>query len=148
MATWKDVNRLVDMMGGSHPSDTMDQVIVAGCEPDRKQKLFISYEVMKPDFEFVNVASVFAMIDLVNVEAVVRRVGRLSVGCVSYQYVYENGKEVDGLVTLASSMPLASLELTDGANGQAHFGIYLNVFGRAADTLEMEFAEPGRPDFF
>ncbi len=145
MATWKDMNRLVDMMGGSHLSDTMDQLVVPGCEPDRKQKIFIAYEVMKPDFEFVKVMSAFAMVDLVNVEAVVRRVGRLQVGCVSYQYVYENGREVDGFVTLASTTPLASLDLTEG---QAHFGIYLNVFGRAADTLEVEFAEPGRPDFF
>jgi hypothetical protein len=145
MATWREVNQLVDMLGGSRSSDTLDRVIVPGCEQEREQKVFLAYELMKPDFEFVKLASPVAMIDLVDVEPVVRRVGRLQVGCLSYQYVYENGKEVDGFLTLATSIPLVTLDLADSA---AYFALYLNIFGRAADTLEKELAEPGRPDFF
>lgn len=139
MATWLEVGQQLLQIGGQQLNETMWRVDLQGCEPSRTQQVFVSYEVMKPDFEMLKVLSPVAPSSLVDVEGVVRMLGGLVVGNIGYTPT----GSADGLVHIGTTIPLALLDLTS----PQLFLVYLAMVAQAADGFERQLLGPvGMPD--
>jgi hypothetical protein len=144
MAQWQEVEQIASMMGGKRFNDTMWMLQIPGSTPMRRQKVFVSLEILPPDFQLIRIASPVAMIAHVHPGAALRRIGQLQVGSISYAPSFNDGRPVDGWINIATSLPLAILDLRESGM----FMIYLSILARAADTLEQEFSGPAAPDLF
>jgi hypothetical protein len=114
-------------------------------EGDRTQKVFVFYELMRPDFEFVQIKSPFAPIRDVDVARTLKSFGQLNVGAIGYSPIYDSdGRETDGFLNIATSIPLRSLDLSD----PTPFLLYLHILARAADNLERNLSSMGPVDAF
>jgi hypothetical protein len=132
------------LLSGQQLSDTVWVFELGGAEQGRRQRVFVTHEVMPPALEFVRVTAAVSMMSLVDAEAVIRRIGQLQTGCVSFTPSATEGRPDDGIVNLCTVIPLAALDLSE----PTPFLLYLTVFARTADTLEGELLPAGAPDMF
>jgi hypothetical protein len=144
MATWEELGNYLSQLGGRQPADTIWILKLPGSEESRTQTIGVSLEQISPDFEFIKITSAVAMITDVDMNEILRRYGQLLVGCIAYTPAATKDRPDDGIVNLASTSPLAALDLRD----PSPFLLYLHVLARAADTVERELAKPGVPDLF
>jgi hypothetical protein len=145
LATWDDFCGVAATFGGTRLSDAAWRFDLQVHGEGRAQKVFAFYELMKPDLEFLKIASAFAEIDAVDCEAVLKAFGQLNVGSIAYTPRFDAaGNPIDGFLTLATSLPLATLDLSE----PLQFMLYLNIFARAADTIEQQVSTPGSRDLF
>jgi hypothetical protein len=110
----------------------------------RRQKVFVTYELMKPDFEFLRITAAVSMMSLADPKMIIRQVGQLQAGCVSFTPSATQGRPDDGIINLCTVIPLVALDLTE----PGPFLLYLNIFAITADNLEQEMMPAGAPDMF
>ena len=145
MATWHEFCGLARRFGGKQLNETGWMFDLQGCEAGRSQKVFVSYELMKPNFEFIQVRSAFVLINEVDTEQVLKRVGQLQAGSIGYSPLFDrHGNPIDGVLNISSAIPLAVLDLSE----PTWFILYLNILARTADGIEQRISAPGSPDIF
>src|ERR1019366_2900846 len=131
MTKWDDICRVASAFGATELSATAWMFEMHG-SATAMQKVFVSYEVMEPDLEFIQLRSPIAGIDGADCDAILGEYGQLLVGSMGYVPTWkEVGTEVDGWLALISTIPLALLDLSDEAN----FLIYCNLIARAAEEI-------------
>lgn len=137
MGTWPEVCAIASRFGARQLNDTAWLFELPGADEGRVQKVFVFYELLKPDFEFVQIKSPFAPIHEVDVDRVIRSLGQLQVGAIGYAPFRANdGSELDGMLDITTSIPLRSLDLSDPTT----FLLYLHILARAADNIGSKFA--------
>jgi hypothetical protein len=145
LATWDELCDVAGKFGGARVRDTAWRFDVEVHGEGRSQNVFVFYEVLKPDLEFIKIASAFAAIDAVDCAAVMKAFGQLTVGSIGYSPRFDAaGNPVDGFLTLSASLPLATLDLS----APMQFMLYLNVLARAADTIERQVNGDGSTDLY
>lgn len=106
----------------------------------RTQRVWISYEVVKPDYEVVRIHSPFARVGAVELAPVVRQVGQLLVGALGYlAAVDEAGDPDNGILTVGTTVPLDLL----GPGQVADMFMHVPLIAGAADRLEEQFGLAG-----
>ncbi len=145
MATWAEFCGLAPAFGGTQSSGTAWMFQVKGKGEHRSQKVFVFYELMQPDMEFLQVKCAFVRIAEVDCEAVLKGLGQLLVGAIGYSPAWDpDGKEIDGFLNITTSIPLSTLDLSN----PTPFFLYLNVVAQSADDIEQRINAPGSPDRF
>ena len=140
MASWYEFCGVAGRFGGTQISETAWRFDVQGRGEARTQRVFVFHEIMKPDFEFIQVKSAFVMMDEVDCEQVLKGLGQLQVGAIGYSPRFdEAGNPVNGFLNITSSIPLLSLDLSE----PSWFFLYLNVLGQASDDIEQRLAASG-----
>jgi hypothetical protein len=137
MGTWPEVCAIAKQSGARQLNDTALLFEVQGAEHGSVQKVFVFHEVMQPDFEFLQIQSAFASIQDVDVEKVIKDLGKLQVGAIGYSPFYDDdGDEIDGVISITTSIPLSPFDLSD----PTPFLIYLHILAKAANTIERNLA--------
>lgn len=132
VATYQGFCQEAGRFGGVQESADVWSFDLQGKAEGRSQVVFVFHEVMPPDLEFLQVKSVFAQIAAVDCAKVLKGFGQLNVGAIGYSPNFDDqGNEVDGFLTIASSFPLPALDLSD----PTWFFLYLNLVAQAADAL-------------
>ncbi len=144
MARWSDLATVAPLINGQQVAETVWVFYMDIGGNGRKQKVFVTYELMKPDFEFLRISAAISMMSLADPEMIVRRVGQLQAGCVSFTPSATQDRPDDGIINLCTVIPLAALDLTE----PGPFLLYLNIFAMTADNLEQELMPSGAPDMF
>jgi hypothetical protein len=144
MARWSELATSAALINGQRVTETVYMFHLDVGESGRKQKVFMTYELMSPDFEFLRITSAVSMISVSDPEVVIRRVGQLQAGCVSFTPSATQGRPDDGIINLCTVIPLGALDLVD----PKPFLLYLNIFAMTADNLEQELMPAGLPDMF
>jgi hypothetical protein len=145
MGTWRDVCTIAVQFGARQLNDTGWLFELQGAAEDRTQKVFVSYELMQPDFEFVQIKSPFAPMRDVDVARTLKSFGQLNAGAIGYSPIYDSdGRETDGFLNITTSIPLRSLDLSD----PTPFLLHLHILARAADNLERNLSSMGPVDAF
>jgi hypothetical protein len=129
MAKWQDIESLY-IPGAEQVSDSMWMINLDGCVEGRRQKVFLSRDVIKPDLAIIRISSAFGLVSELNIEAVLRGTGDMLIGGLTHSPYGDD----DGIVSLGTSLPLMFLDLTEAA----FFYVYLGILARAADRLEMQ----------
>lgn len=104
----------------------------------RTQKVAVGREVIKPDWELLQIQSVFALQSEVNLPSVVEQVGQMLIGSLGFVPV-----EGDALLTLVTTFPFDALD----ASKLATVSLTAQVLADAADTLEEAYGGPGLDRF-
>lgn len=116
-----------------------------GVDEGRTQKVFVFYEVIKPDFEIIRVSSPVSAIADVDAASVLRSFGQLLVGGIGYSPdADDDGRDSGGFLTIATSVPLAALDLSN----PTPLLLYLFVLAKAADDVELKISPTGPLDPF
>lgn len=145
VATWEEFCAFAEANQGRRLSATGWVFDAIGSAADRSQKVFAFLEVLPPGFEILQVKSAFAEIEEVDVEAVVRRLGQLSVGAIGYTPgVGGLGEPTDGYLNLTSSIPLAAIDLSD----PLPLTVFLAAMAEVTDDLERHIHRPQDPDTY
>lgn len=145
MATWNEFCSVAPTFGGTQSSGTAWMFHLQGKGEHRSQKVFVFYELMQPDFEFLQVKSAFVRIAEVDSEAILKGLGQLLVGAIGYSPAWgSDGNEIDGFLNITTSIPLRTLDLSDSTS----FFLYINVLAQSADDIEQRINAPGAPDRF
>jgi hypothetical protein len=140
MSTWQEVCAIASRFGARQLNDTAWLFELPGAGEGRVQKVFVFYELLLPDFEFVQVKSAFAPIREVDVDRVIRSLGQLQVGAIGYTpFRADDGSELDGMLYITTSIPLRSFDLSDPTT----FLMYLHILARAADDIGGKVASAG-----
>lgn len=137
MATWSQIGSVVRVLPCEKLNDTMWSVDFFIDGTDRTQRVFLEYEVVKPDMEFVKAVSPLAPAQALDIEAVVRKFGSLTIG--SFSYIQFSGG--GGSLFLGSSVPLQLLDLSD----PHAFLLYLQLLAQAADWIKMSYTDQVTP---
>ena len=126
--------------GAKQLNPTLWQFGVPARAGDREHEVFVSYEVMQPEFEFLQLKSALVRVSEVDCGQVLRSFGQLLVGAIGYQPMFDaNGNAFDAMVMLSSSFPLAGINLSE----PTWLLLYINVLGQAADGLGQQMAVSG-----
>ena len=144
MGTWDEVCEMAGGFGAQRLGATAWMFELEGRDPDRLQKVFVSYELnlMEPFFEFIQVKSAFVSIAEVDMDRVMRGMGQMQVGGLGYSPLFDaEGNPIDGLVTITTSIPLASLNV-----GDPTLLLYLHIVAKAADRIEAGISSPEAGD--
>ncbi len=132
MATWLEFCGLAGRFGGKQLGETAWVFELQSDGEGQLQRVFVFHELMKPDFEFIQVKSPVVPINEVDTEQVLKAFGQLNVAAIGYSPNFDAaGNPIDGFLTLSTSIPLAGLDLSDGTS----FFLYLNVVARAAGDM-------------
>jgi hypothetical protein len=91
MASWSHVVATIGALQAQQLNDTMWQVEMLVSNTDRTQRVFLTYEVLKPDMEFVKVSVPLGFNAAISTEAVVQKFGSLTVGSFSYLQFSQGG---------------------------------------------------------
>lgn len=129
MASWSQVIATIGALQAQQLNDTMWQIEMLVSNSDRTQRVFLMYEVLKPDMEFVKVAIPLGLSAAISTEAIVQRYGSLTVGSFSYLQLSQGG-----MLFLGYSLPLPLLDLSD----QNAFLLHLQLLSNAADMIQMQ----------
>lgn len=143
MASWSDVSAVAASHGGERLSESMLQFNIQGKGVGRRQKVFMSYELMPPDFEFVRIESPIGIMSELEPEAALRGLGQLQVGALTYTPVPNSAMD-DGIVGIGTTMPLALVDLTE----PLVLMLYINILAQAADNVEQQIGGASMPDRF
>lgn len=127
VATWTDLIGVVERMGGQRVNDEMLRMDVLVQSSGTYQQVYLMYELMKPDLEFVKIASPVGALPLVDVHNLLRSYGSLTIG--GFQCMASD--EAGGILTLGSSMPLALLDLSQ----PVVFMLTLSILGSASQGV-------------
>jgi hypothetical protein len=130
MATWHEVESVVQLLPSKKLNDTLWALDLSIYNSDRTQQVFVAYEVIQPDMEFVTINSPLAQIRCMNMEAIVRNFGALNIGSLSYVPFDED----DGMLCIGTNLPLSILDLSQ----REIFLTYLSVLAKAADTIRIQ----------
>jgi hypothetical protein len=145
MATWDQFCAVAPTAGGKELSPAAWVFDLPGVDEGRTQKVFVFYEVIQPAFGIVRVSSPVAAIADVDVESVLKSFGQLLVGGIGYSPDFaDDGHSFGGFLTIASSVPLAALDLSDATQ----FLLYLFILAKAADDVELKISSTGAIDPF
>ncbi len=144
MARWSDLAAVAPLINGQQVAETVWVFHMDAGGNGRKQKVFVTYELMKPDFEFLRITAAVSMISLADPEIIIRQVGQLQAGCVSFTPSATQDRPDDGIINLCTVIPLVALDLTE----PGPFLLYLNIFAMTADNLEQELMPAGATDMF
>lgn len=144
--TWTALRDRLAAIGVEALSDTALVKTIPRGDTGRSQRVWLSYEVILPDFEVVRIHSPFARIGAVDLSEIVRHVGQLLAGSLGYlNAADEAGDPSNGILTVGISLPL---ELLDPGNTAdiASVMTHVAIISAAADQLEERFGAPG--DFY
>jgi hypothetical protein len=137
MGTWQEVCAIARKFGAQQLNDTAWLFQLQVAEEGRLQKVFVFYEFMRPDFEFMQIKSIFGPIQEVDLKKVIKGLGQLQVGAIGCSSIYANdGSEIDGMLNITTSIPLRPFDLSD----PTIFIVYLHILARAADNAERNLA--------
>ena len=103
---------------------------------DVRQQVYLMYELMKPDLEFVKIASPVGVLPLVNLREMLWDHGSLTIG--GFQCIPTS--DVDGILTLGTSIPLPLLDLSE----PSVFLLAMNVLAGASQRVSREISGFGR----
>jgi hypothetical protein len=99
VGTWQEVCAIARKFGAQQLNDTAWLFQLQVAEEGRLQKVFVFYEFMRPDFEFMQIKSVFGPIQEVDLKKVIKGLGQLQVGAIGYSPLRANdGSEIDGML--------------------------------------------------
>ncbi|MDQ6944923.1 MAG: hypothetical protein M3256_01340 [Actinomycetota bacterium] len=135
MATWQEFCGLAERFGGEKLNETAWRFELAIPNENRVQTVFVFYEMMRPDFEVIQVKSAFVVLSQLDLDlpTLLQTCGQMQVGAIGYSPTFEDdGSVKDGILNISTSIPLAALDLSDAVP----FFLYLNILGQAADSLE------------
>ncbi len=137
MGTWQEVCAIARNFGAQQLNDTAWLFQLQVTEEGKLQKVFVFYELMPPDFEFMQIMSAFGPIQEMDLKKVIKRLGQLQAGAIGYSpFRADDGSEIDGMLNITTSIPLRPFDLSD----PTVFIIYLHILARAADNAERNFA--------
>jgi hypothetical protein len=129
MATWSQVESVVKMLSAEQLNDTMWSVELSIGETGRTQLVYVMYELIKPDMEFVKASSPLdSALTPLDIEAAVREFGSLTVGSLSYMQ-FSDGS---GMLFIGTTIPLRVLDLSD----PHPFLLYLQLLAQDADWIK------------
>ena len=75
MGTWQEVCAIARKFGAQQLNDTTWLFQLQVAEEGRLQKVFVFYEFMRPDFEFMQIKSIFGPIQEVDLKKVIKGLG-------------------------------------------------------------------------
>jgi hypothetical protein len=140
MGSWQEVCAIGSRFGARQMNDTAWLFELQGDDEGSLQKVFVFYELMQPDFEFLQIKSAFASIREVDAEAAIKKLGQLQVGGIGYApFRASDGSQADGMLTITTSIPLRSFDLSDPTT----FMLYLHILARAANNSGRSFSSTG-----
>ena len=135
MADYQQFCAVASSFGAEQLNPDVWRFELPGRDAERTQDVFVMRELMPPDLEFLQIKSAFAPLEETDCAQVLRHFGQMTVASIGHNPLYDDqGNQEDGLLTLASSLPLAVLDLTN----PLAFMLYLHVLARAADGLEQQ----------
>lgn len=140
MGSWQEVCAIGSRFGARQMNDTAWLFELQGDDEGNLQKVFVFYELMQPDFEFLQIKSAFVSIREVDAEAAIKKLGQLQVGGIGYApFRASDGSQADGMLTITTSIPLRSFDLSDPTT----FMLYLHILARAANNIGRNFSSTG-----
>jgi tetratricopeptide (TPR) repeat protein len=133
---WIALRSMLETSGAQRLSETALSMEIPRGDTGRTQRVWISYEVVAPDYEFARLHSPFARVGTVNLDEVVRDSGKLIIGSIGYTPSADALGNDIGLLTVGSSIPLMMLNPNDAGS----ILMYLAVLAGAADQLEARWS--------
>ncbi len=129
---WAAVRQTLETAGAQRLSDIALSLEIPRGDTGRTQRVWISYEVLAPDYEIVMLHSPFARIGTVSANEVLLESGQMIIGSIGYMPSQDASGNDIGFLTLGSSIPLIMLNPADAGS----ILMYLAVLSGAADQLE------------
>ncbi|MGH4024022.1 MAG: hypothetical protein ACRDRV_05495 [Pseudonocardiaceae bacterium] len=138
MATWSDVSNMAKMYGAEQKSETVWLFNIQGTDESRRQDVYVSYELMPPDFELIKISSLVATLEHVDPGEIFRNVGKFQIGNLGYSPGFEReGGQNDGFITIGTTIPLAIINISD----PTFLLLYLHILADLADALEQQYSK-------
>jgi hypothetical protein len=126
--------------GAKQLNPTLWQFGVPARAGDHEHDVFASYEVMQPDFEFLQLKTGLVSASNVDCGQLLRSFGQLLIGAIGYQPLFDaNGNSTGGMLTVSTSIPLAGIDLSE----PSWLLLYINVLGQGADGIGQQLAQTG-----
>lgn len=143
MASWSDVSAVAHKFGAQRLGDSAWLFEIQGTDESRQQKVFVNYELMPPDFEFLKISSVLTHVKGVDTREILEKAGQFQVGSLNYTPDFdEDGRITDGFITLGTTIPLALIDISD----PTWFLLYLHILAHTADAQEQQFSALSKLD--
>ena len=129
MATWSQVESAIKLLSAEQLNNTMWSTELHIDGTDRTQRVFVAYELVPPDMEFVKVSSpIDSAGAIMDPGSVLQQFGSLTVGSLSYLQFSQGG----GMLFIGTSIPLWVLDLSN----PHPFLLYMHVLAQAADMVK------------
>lgn len=122
---WNEFGAIARRFGGQALSDSLWSFDLDVGE-NETHKVFTSLEVIKPSLQMITIKSFICLLSDVDLNWLMTTWGQLNAGSFAYAPLEE-----DGMIMLASAVPLDCLQLNDPTT----FMLYLNIFARTAKQL-------------
>jgi hypothetical protein len=137
MATWSEVGTLVQKLRAERLNDTMWKVPIEGADGSYRQEVFVSYELMQPDFEFVKIQCLLGTVGTVgSMPRFFAVAGNRQVGTIGFTPMFDdNGEFLDGALDIGTTIPLDVIDLSNSSSAN-RFALYLHVLAGAANSIE------------